>query len=58
MLSFNPELEIAYMFKNTYLQLNKKATSGNAAEKSDGFLENLHTFNIPEFNSISRTIKK
>ncbi len=58
MLSLNPELEIAYMLKDTYLQLNKRSTFENAAEKLDCFLEDLYTFNIPEFNSIGRTIKK
>lgn len=46
------------MLKDTYLQLNKRSTFENAAEKLDCFLEDLYTFNIPEFNSIGRTIKK
>lgn len=58
MLSLNPELEIGYMLKDTYLQLNKRDTSENVAEKLDCFLEDLYTLNIPEFNSIGKTIKK
>lgn len=53
-----PELEVAYMLKTEYSEINQTATAENICRFLDNFIEDLKVYNIKEFNSIRKTLIK
>ena len=58
MLDCDYELEIAYMLKEEFNEINKQATAETIASKLDTFIENLMIYNLNEFKTITVTLKK
>ena len=47
MLEFDPELEVAYMLKEDYLDINRNATEDDIDGRLDHYIKDLNTFSVP-----------
>ena len=57
-LEYDPELEIAYMLKEDYLDINRTATADNIESRLDHYIRDLKTFDIPEFRTVAGSLSK
>lgn len=57
MLQISPELEIAYMLKISYSELNSRANHQTARALIDSYIEDLNTYDIPEFRPILKMLR-
>lgn len=57
MLEISPELELSYIIKEGYAEINRTSTPENIESRLDDFLEFLLDADIPEFNAVRKTLK-
>ena len=58
MLEFDPELEVAYMLKEDYLDINRDATEDDIKGRLDHYIRDLKTFSVPEFRTVAGSLSK
>lgn len=58
MLEFDPELEVAYMLKEDYLDINRNATEDDIDGRLDHYIKDLNTFSVPEFRTVAGSLSK
>lgn len=58
LIADDPELEVAYMLKNEYSEINQTATAENISRRLDAYIDDLKVYNIKEFRSVRRTLIK
>lgn len=58
LLADDPELEVAYMLKDEYSEINQTSTSDNISRRLDKFIEDLKVYDISEFRSVRKTLIK
>lgn len=58
MIELDPELESAYLLKDDYLKLNASCDAAGLRDRFDAYLDAVRDFNIPEFQSVGRTLLK
>lgn len=58
LLDLDMELCLAYELKEEYLYINSRTSSEDAAERFDNFLDEIAIYDIPEFNTLLKTLKK
>ena len=58
MLEFDPELEVAYMLKEDYLDINRNATEDDIDGRLDHYIKDLNTFSVPEFRTVADSLSK
>ena len=58
LISDDPELEIAYMLKEEYAEINQYSSPDNISRRLDSFIEDLKVYNISEFRSLRKTLIK
>ena len=58
MLEFDPELEVAYMLKEDYLDINRDSTEDDIEGRLDHYIKDLKTFIVPEFKTVAGSLSK
>lgn len=58
MLEFDPELEVAYMLKEDYLDINRDATEDDIEGRLDHYIKDLKIFSVPEFRTVAGSLSK
>lgn len=58
LLDLDMELCLAYELKEEYLYINSRTSSEDAAKRFDNFLSEIAIYDIPEFNTLLKTLKK
>lgn len=58
MLEFDPELEVAYMLKEDYLDINRDATEDDIEGRLDHYIKDLKIFSVPEFMTVAGSLSK
>ena len=58
MLEFDPELEVAYMLKEDYLDINRDSTEDDIEGRLDHYIKDLKTFSVPEFKTVAGGLSK
>ena len=58
MLEFDPELEVAYMLKEDYLDINRDATEDDIEDRLDHYIKDLKIFSVPEFRTVAGSLSK
>lgn len=58
LLSIDPELEIAYMLKEEYMEMNATCTVKTISTRIERYIQDLFLYNIPEFRPIAKTLSK
>lgn len=56
LLEIDPKLELGYVIKEGYLELNRHSTIENAETRLNSWLEYVEASGIPEFESVRKTI--
>ena len=56
-LSLDPELEIAYLLKYEYEQINSKCTDKTIEIRLEKYIEDLTIFNLREFETVKKALK-
>lgn len=57
-ISINGELEAAYTLKDEFLTINRTSTPANIEDRLNEYIDELLLFQIPEFTSVAKTLKK
>ena len=58
MLEFDPELEVAYMLKEDYLDINRDATVDDIEGRLNHYIKDLKIFSVPEFRTVAGSLSK